>query len=100
MTVNDIVLQNNKGLDSLVCQTEIRTQEDKQREGYHISFTEGEFQTLFPNIDPSCIFYSPVLSVPALYFNQKTFAAAQFPAWNCRVCREKSSCWKLFPVRS
>lgn len=81
MTVNDIVLQNNKGLDSLVCQTEIRTQEDKQREGYQISFTEGEFQTLFPNIDPSCIFYSPVLSVPALYFNQKTFAAAQFPAW-------------------
>ena len=81
MTVNDIVLQNNKGLDSLVCQTEIHTQEDKQREGYLISFTEGEFKDLFPEIDPSCIFYGPVLSVPALYFNQKTFAAAQFPAW-------------------
>ena len=78
----DELLMNVKAVDfhSLLCQTEIQSQEDKERyseKGYNIVLTEAEFKEKF-NVDPACIWYTPSISQTSLYFNAETFAAAPF----------------------
>lgn len=78
----DELLLNVKAVDfhSLVRQTDIQTQEDKERyaeKGYNVVLTEAEFKEKF-DVDPSCIWYTPSISQTSLYFNVETFAAAPF----------------------
>lgn len=79
----DELLLNIKavGFDSLVCQKDILTEEDKERyrhKGYWISLTVDEFKARF-EVDPGCVWYTPSIAQDSLYFNPKTLAAANFP---------------------
>lgn len=78
-SIDDVLLNvNNVTFDSLVCQTAIQTEEDKQKhidQGYYEAMTEAEFTELFPSIDPSCIVYSTSVAGGTMYFNPKTLAA-------------------------
>ena len=68
------------GFDSMVRQTEILSDADKERyqnKGYFITHTVSEFQDKF-TIDPSHIWYTPALSLGCLYFNPETLAACPF----------------------
>lgn len=78
MTLDDLILRTkNVSFDSAVCQTEIKTDEDKQKynaEGYSVEYTEDEFKEKF-EIDTSCVWYSPSPTMPVLYFNKNTLAS-------------------------
>lgn len=79
MSLDDILL-NTKAVsfDSLVCQTQIKTVEDRDRyinRGYDILLTEGECKDKL-DLDPACIWYSPSISNRCFYFNEDTLAAA------------------------
>lgn len=68
------------GFDSMICQTEILSDADKekyQNNGYFVTHTVSEFQDKF-SVDPSHIWYTPALSLGCLYFNPDTFAACPF----------------------
>lgn len=68
------------GLDSLVCQTEIQSEDDIKRyaeKGYYIQLTEAQFRQKF-ELDPKYIWYTPSVSTLCLYFNRETLAACPF----------------------
>ena len=79
-TAAEIVLNvNNIGFDTLVCQTKIQTEEDKERyheQGYPFVFTENEFKKMLPGVETSNIYYTPSFGQSAVYFNKDTLAAA------------------------
>ena len=70
---------NNCQMNDLICQTEIKTEEDKSKNGYLILFTLDEFRKAVPNVDPAKIWYGPVLACTCVYFNRDTMAAVNFP---------------------
>ena len=78
-TEAEIVLNvNNIGFDTLVCQTEIQTDEDKEKyheQGYPFVFTESEFKNMLPDVDVKNIYYTPSFGQSAVYFNKETLAA-------------------------
>lgn len=79
MTVDELLL-NVRGVQfsSMVCQTDIQTEEDKafyNRQGYSIPVTEQELTEKL-KLDPACIWYTPSVSDRSLYFNPETLAAA------------------------
>jgi len=80
-SLDDLLLASNTaGFDSMVCQTEIQTTEDKiayAKKGYTIALTEQEFKEKF-TVDPSCKWYTPSISLGSFYFNQQTLAACPF----------------------
>lgn len=80
-TIDDILLNiNNVTFKSMICQSAIQTAEDKEQyraKGYDIELTEQEFKEHF-HVDPSCVWYTPSISSPSLYFNPETLAAAPF----------------------
>jgi len=82
MSIDDILLNiNNVSFDSLVTQADIQSQKDIEfyrRQGYQIELTEKDFINKF-SIDPHCIWYTPSISQPCLYFNRDTLAANAFP---------------------
>ena len=66
---------------SLVCQTDVQTPDDVtnyQQQGHQMMFTETDFRSQFPGVDPSRIFYSPSLSLSCLYFNKESLAVCPF----------------------
>jgi len=68
---------NNVGFDTIVCQTEIQTEDDKRRYndlGYTFVFTEAEFKKILPDVDTNKIFYTQSLGQSAIYFNKETLA--------------------------
>ena len=68
------------GFDSMVCQTDIVSEEDKinyQQKGYPVSLTASEFADTF-QIDPSCVWYTPALSLGCVYFNPESLAVCPF----------------------
>lgn len=77
MTLDDLILRiKNVSFESAVCQTEIKTDEDKQRynaEGYSVEYTEDEFKEKF-EIDTSCVWYLPSITNSHIYFNEETLA--------------------------
>lgn len=78
----DELLLNVKAvsLDSIVCQTAIKTEEDKQTyqsQGYQIQLTVDEFKEKF-EVDPQHIYYTPSVSFNSFYFNQETLAVCPF----------------------
>lgn len=79
MNLDDLFLNmNNFNFDSLVRQTDIQSAEDKEyyaSQGYQIALTQSEFTEKFPQVDPSCIWYTPSVSFNCLYFNENTLAA-------------------------
>lgn len=82
MNIDDLLL-NIKAVsfDSLVCQKDIKTEEDKERyaqKGYRIFLTVDEFKDRF-EVDPGCVWYTPSVSQESLYFNSETLAAGTFP---------------------
>ena len=81
MTLDELLLNVKAvSLDSIVCQTAIKTEEDKkeyQGQGYQIQLTEDEFKAKF-EVDPQHIFYTPSFSFNSFYFNQDTLAVCPF----------------------
>ena len=81
MKLDDLLLNIKAiGLNSIVCQNEIRTEKDKQelqKKGYQVFLTEAEFRARF-KIETSCIWYSPSLSIACFYFNKETLAVCPF----------------------
>lgn len=78
----DELLLNMKSVrfQDLVCQADVRTDEDKQNyqsKGYMISLTAQEFRERF-GIDPHLIWYGPSVLCNCLYFNPTTFAVCPF----------------------
>ena len=74
----DEILLNIKAVsfDSLVCQTDILSSEDKEElnsRGYHIDLTWDEFKEQF-DINPDCVWYAPTFSMGSIYFNPETLA--------------------------
>ena len=78
MNLDELFLNINAvSFDSLVCQTDITSIEDKNEynsKGYCIYLTLDEFKEKF-NINPSCVWYAPSISITNLYFNPETLAA-------------------------
>lgn len=76
----DILLNvKNVSFDSLVCQKEIQTADDKkglEEKGYPFVLTEKEFKKACSGVETSCVFYLPTLSGSTLYFNPQTLAVA------------------------
>lgn len=82
MNLSELLL-NIKVVDfnSLVPQTDIQTEEDKQKyleKGYLFALTEKEFREKF-EADPACIWYTPSISQSCIYFNKDTLAVSLFP---------------------
>lgn len=82
MNLYDLLL-NVKAVsfEQLVQQTEIQSEEDKERyaeHGYNVFLTESEFREKF-YLDPSCIWYAPSISNSCMYFNEETLATSAFP---------------------
>lgn len=81
MTIDELLLNVKAvGLDSIVCQADIKTEEDKksyQGQGYNIELTVDEFKEKF-KVDPKLVWYTPSLSLGCFYFNQETLAACPF----------------------
>ena len=79
MNLDDLFLNmHNFSFDSLIRQTEIHSEEDKEHyssQDYNIAMTLPEFTEKFPQVDPSCIWYTPSVSFSSLYFNENTLAA-------------------------
>ena len=66
--------------DSIVCQADIKSEEDKQSyqsKGYHIELTVGEFKEKY-KVDPKNIYYTPSISFGTFYFNRETLAVCPF----------------------
>lgn len=82
MNISEILLNiKSVSFDSLVCQTEIVTEDDKQKyleKGFAFVLTYQECTNKF-SIDPACIWYTPSIAQPCIYFNKDTLAAALFP---------------------
>ena len=81
MTLDELLLNVKAvGLDSIVCQTEIKTEEDKksyQENGYQVELTVDEFKAKY-EVDPQHIWYTPSISFGTFYFNQETLAVCPF----------------------
>ena len=81
MTIDELLLNVKAvGLDSIVCQTEIKTEEDKksyQEKGYQVELTVDEFTAKY-EVDPQHIWYTPSISFGTFYFNQETLAVCPF----------------------
>lgn len=79
LSIDELYLNiHNVRFSSLVCQTDIKSDEDKnfyRCKGYDICLSETEFRDKF-EIDPSCVWYIPSITNSSLYFNRETFAAA------------------------
>lgn len=82
MTLSEIMLNTkNVSMEQLVFQSDIKTDADvdKYREkGYRVNLTEKQFKEKF-ELRPECIAYTPSISYEALYFNQQSLAALNFP---------------------
>lgn len=82
MNISELLLNiKSVSFDSLVCQTKIVTEDDKEKyleKGYAFVLTLQEYQERF-TINPSCIWYAPSIAQPCIYFNKDTLAAALFP---------------------
>lgn len=79
MTRDELLLNiNDYNFDSLLCQTEIKTEADinnYQAEGYYaVYWTAETFLEKF-GVDPEKVFYTKSLGVSSLYFNRNTLAA-------------------------
>lgn len=81
MTLDELLLNVKAvGLDSIVCQTEIKTEEDKksyQSQGYQTMLTLDEFTSKY-EVDPQHIWYTPSFSFSCFYFNKETLAVCPF----------------------
>lgn len=81
MTIDEILLNVKAfGFDSIVCQADIQTEEDKaeyQKKGYYVTLTSDEFSAAY-DIDPHCIWYTPSVSLDTFYFNRETLAVCPF----------------------
>lgn len=82
MTLSEIMLNTkNVSMEQLVFQSDIKTDADvdKYREkGYRVNLTEKQFKEKF-ELRPECIAYTPSISYEALYLNQQSLAALNFP---------------------
>ena len=90
MTLEDIILRaKNVGLDKIVRQSDIKTQEDIEeltQQGYQILCTSDEFSKKY-SIPVNMVCYSPSISLFMFYFNEETLAvfplhSIQFPSLN------------------
>ena len=81
MTLDEVLLNVKAvGLDSIVRQTEIQTEEDKEHYqglNYDIRLTEAEFREKF-EVDPKHICYTNSISFGSFYFNEETLAVCPF----------------------
>lgn len=69
-------LVKGSSMSTFVCQTEIKTEQDKLKyDGYLIPYTAEEMQTRF-GIDPQRVFYSYALALQMVYFNKDSLAVA------------------------
>ena len=79
MSIDDLLLNINMvTFDSLVCQADVKTPEDKHayaEKGYQISLTADDFRKMF-QIDPSCVWFSNSIYSDSFYFNKDSLAAA------------------------
>lgn len=77
MNLDDLLLNiKATSFDTLVCQTEIKTEKDKERlrnQNYFINLTIDEFKKIF-DINPENVWYSPSISISSFYFNKETLA--------------------------
>lgn len=76
---DDLQSEECCGLASLVCQTDIRSEKDRELRGYFIPMTLDRFREKIPDMDPELIWYGPKMSCLCVYFNKETMAAALFP---------------------
>lgn len=83
MDRSELMLQiKNTSFDDTVCQTDVLTARDIAElscKGFMPAYTLDQFKEEFPTIDPSCIFYGPVLATSCFYYNKKTMASCLFP---------------------
>ena len=87
-----IYLTKGSGFDSIVCQTEIKTEEDKaeySEKGYNILHTVEEFTTQY-GIDPTCVWYSPSFSLMVFYFNKESLAVMPLQALYMKTLEGKT----------
>lgn len=79
MTCDEIFLNiNDYNFDSLLCQTEIKTEADVnnyQAQGYYAAYWTAEAFLEKFEVDPEKVFYTKSLGVSSLYFNRDTLAA-------------------------
>lgn len=73
------ILLNVKAVSfaDMLPQKRIQTDEDKAEYAERYStllMTEDEFRKQLPDIDTACVYYTPSISSPVLYFNPETFA--------------------------
>lgn len=77
MNTSDILINmNNVTFDDMVCQDSILTDADKshyQEKGYIIPYTKDEFEKEF-EVNSSCVFYTPSLSLFSVYINFESMA--------------------------
>lgn len=82
VTLDELLLNVNAvSFEDIVCQTAIQTEEDKEEygsRGYSIQLTQSEFEEKFNGIDPTCIYYTPSVSMNCIYFNKTTLAVTPF----------------------
>lgn len=82
MNMDELLLNiNDVSFESAVCQSDIQTDANKEtlrKRRYNISLTESEFKNKFPEIDPTCIYYIPSISMDCFYFNKESLAVCPF----------------------
>lgn len=81
MTLDELYLNiNTVSFDTIVCQTEIKTEKDKEdwkAKGYYMFATLDEFKQKF-KVDPNYIWYTNSISMFCFYFNPTTLAVCPF----------------------
>lgn len=72
---------NDVSFETAICQADIQSESDMEalrKRRYNVSITESDFITKFPEVDPTCIYYIPSVSMDCFYFNKESLAVCPF----------------------